>query len=150
MSLNKVMLIGNVGKDPVIRHNENGSTSANFSVATTEKYKDRNGVLQEQTEWHNIVCWRGMAETVEKYVKKGSQVFIEGKLRYRDWKDQNGQERYSTEILATSINLLGKRAESNGVTPYAQSNNQNSSAPEKEEQGFNPGDDNVEIDDLPF
>ena len=61
MSLNKVMLIGNVGKDPIIRHNENGSTSANFSVATTEKYKDRNGVLQEQTEWHNIVCWRGMA-----------------------------------------------------------------------------------------
>lgn len=150
MSLNKVMLIGNVGKDPIIRHNENGSTSANFSVATTEKYKDRNGVLQEQTEWHNIVCWRGMAETVEKYVKKGSQVYIEGKLRYRDWKDQNGQERTSTEILAVSINLLGKRADSAGVTPYAQTNNQNASAPVKDEQGYDLGNDNAEIDDLPF
>ena len=150
MSLNKVMLIGNVGKDPLIRHNENGGTSANFSVATTEKYKDRNGVLQEQTEWHNIVCWRGMAETVEKYVKKGSQVFIEGKLRYRDWKDQNGQERYTTEILVTTINLLGKKTENNSTTPYAQSNIQNASASSKEEQSFDNGDDDADIDDLPF
>ncbi len=150
MSLNKVMLIGNVGKDPLIRHNENGGTSANFSVATTEKYKDRNGVLQEQTEWHNVVCWRGIAETVEKFVKKGSLVFIEGKLRYRDWKDQNGQERYTTEILATTINLLGKRTENNSTTPYAQSNIQNASASQKEEQGYNNGEENADIDDLPF
>lgn len=150
MSLNKVMLIGNVGKDPLIRHNENGITSANFSIATTEKFKDKNGNLQEQTEWHNIVCWRSLAETVEKYVKKGSQVFVEGKLRYRDWKDQNGQERYTTEILASSINLLGRRTESSNTTPYAQSSDQNTSAPLKEEQRFEIADTNADIDDLPF
>jgi len=81
MSLNKVLLIGNVGKDPEVRHLENGSMVARFSLATTERFKDKNGEFQEQTEWHNIVCWRSLAERVEKYVKKGSQLFIEGKIR---------------------------------------------------------------------
>jgi single-strand DNA-binding protein len=112
MSLNKVMLIGNVGKDPEIRHLENESMVASFPLATTEHYKDKNGEWQDQTEWHNIVCWRILAERVEKYVKKGSQLFIEGKIRTNSWVDLSGQKRYSIEILADNIQLLGKRAES--------------------------------------
>jgi len=106
------MLIGNVGKDPEIRHLENESMVASFPLATTERYKDKNGDWQDQTEWHNIVCWRILAERVEKYVKKGSQLFIEGKIRTNSWVDLSGQKRYSIEILADNIQLLGKRAES--------------------------------------
>ena len=112
MSLNKVMLIGNVGKDPEIRHLENDSVVANFTLATTERYRDKNGNWQEQTEWHNIVCWRMLAERAEKYVKKGSQVFVEGKIRSREWVDQTEQKRSVIEIVAESFQLLGKRADS--------------------------------------
>ena len=84
------MLIGNAGKDPEVRHLEGGSLLARFSLATTERYKDKNGELQELTEWHNIVCWRSLAERAEKFVKKGSQLYIEGRLRSRNWEDKNG------------------------------------------------------------
>lgn len=147
MSLNKVMLIGNVGKDPLVRHNENGGTSANFSLATTERYKDKNGEIKEVTEWHNIVCWRGLAETVEKFVKKGTQLFIEGKLRYREWKDQSGQDRYTTEVFAVSITLLGKRNDQSSGVPYARSEIKPSTTPQKESQEFEIDD---SVDDLPF
>ena len=86
------MLIGNAGKDPEVRHLEGGSLLARFSLATTERYKDKNGELQELTEWHNIVCWRSLAERAEKFVKKGSQLYIEGRLRSRNWEDKNGQD----------------------------------------------------------
>ena len=112
MSLNKVMLIGNVGKDPEIRHLENDSVVANFTLATTERYRDKNGNWQEQTEWHNIVCWRLLAERAEKYVKKGSQVFVEGKIRSREWVDQTEQKRSVIDIVAESFQLLGKKADS--------------------------------------
>ena len=105
------MLIGNVGKDPEVRHLENESMVSSFPLATTEHYKDKNGDWQDQTEWHNIVCWRSLAERVEKHVRKGSQLFIEGKIRSNNWVDQSGQKRYSIEILADNIQLLGKRAE---------------------------------------
>lgn len=111
MSLNKVMLIGNVGKDPEIRHLENESMVASFPLATTERFKDKNGNWQEQTEWHNIVCWRSLAERVEKYVKKGSQLFIEGRIRTNNWVDQAGQKRYSVEILADNMQLLNKKTD---------------------------------------
>lgn len=111
MSLNKVMLIGNVGKDPEIRHLENDSMVANFPLATTERFKDKNGDWQEQTEWHNIVCWRALAERVEKYVKRGSQLFIEGRIRTNNWVDQAGQKRYSVEILADNMQLLNKKTD---------------------------------------
>ncbi len=111
MSLNKVMLIGNVGKDPEIRHLENDSMVASFPLATSERFKDKNGDWQDQTEWHNIVCWKTLAERVEKYVKKGSQLFVEGKIRTNSWVDQAGQKRYSIEILADNIQMLGKRTE---------------------------------------
>ena len=111
MTLNKVMLIGNVGKDPEPRHLENGTMLVSLTVATTERYKDRNGEVKEQTEWHNVVCWRNLAEIVEKYVRKGTQVYVEGKLRSRSWEDQNGQKRYVTEVMADVLRLLGRRPE---------------------------------------
>jgi len=111
MTLNKVMLIGNVGKDPEPRHLENGTMFVSITVATSERYKDRNGEVKEQTEWHNVVCWRALAEIVEKFVRKGSQVYVEGKLRSRSWEDQNGHKRHITEIVADTLKLLGRKPE---------------------------------------
>ncbi|MDR2292428.1 MAG: single-stranded DNA-binding protein [Prevotellaceae bacterium] len=113
MTLNKVMIIGNAGKDPEIRHLDNGVSVVTLPVATTERYKDKNGEIKEQTEWHNVVFWRLLAEFTEKYVRKGSQVFIEGRLRTRNWEDQSGNKKYATEIVADNIRLLGKRPDNN-------------------------------------
>ena len=109
MSFNKVILIGNVGKDPEVRHLESGTAVASFTLATTERYRNRNGELQDQTEWHNIVCWRNLAELSEKYIKKGNQIFVEGKIRTRSWADQTGAKRYTTEIVADNIRLLDRK-----------------------------------------
>lgn len=123
MSLNKAMLIGNVGKDPEVRYietdsagsqNQSGQYSgttkrASFPLATTDRYRDRNGNIREATEWHNIVVWRGNADVVEKFVRKGTQLYVEGKIRSRSWEDQSGNKRYTTEIIADTIQLLGKR-----------------------------------------
>jgi single-strand DNA-binding protein len=112
--INKVILIGNVGQDPEVRYTgdvNNGTKVATLRVATTERYRDRNGNLQEHTEWHSIVVWRNTADVVEKYVKKGTQVYIEGRLRSRSWDDQNGNKRYVTEIVADTLQLLGRRPE---------------------------------------
>ena len=121
MSLNKVMLIGNVGNDPEVRYLEsnpqNPATNAkvaSFRLATTERYRDRSGELRENTEWHSIVVWRNNADVVEKYVHKGSQLYIEGKLRTRQWTDQTGNKRYTTEVVADTLQLLGKRPDSQG------------------------------------
>lgn len=111
MSLNKVMLIGNAGRDPEVRHLESGSVTASFTLATTERYRDRNGDYREQTEWHNIVCWRNLADVVEKYVRKGTQLYIEGKIRTRQYTDREGNVKYITEIVADSLQLLGKKAD---------------------------------------
>ena len=115
MSLNKVLLIGNVGKDPEIRHLESGASVASFTLATSERYRDRGGELRENTEWHNIVAWRQLADLAANYIKKGTQIFVEGTIRTRSWDDQNGAKRYTTEIMANSIQLLGRR----GDTPAA-------------------------------
>lgn len=117
MSFNKVILIGNVGKDPEVRHLESGSAVASFTLATTERYKNKNGELQDQTEWHNIVCWRNLAELSEKYIRKGAQIFIEGKIRTRSWNDQSGTKRYTTEIVADNIRLLERKGSAGGVAP---------------------------------
>jgi single-strand DNA-binding protein len=111
MSLNKVMLIGHVGKDPEVRHLESGVPVVTIPIATTERYKDKNGELREQTEWHNVVLWRVLAEFSEKYVRKGKQVYVEGKLRSRSWEDQGGQKRYTTEVIADTIRLLGRKSD---------------------------------------
>jgi single-strand DNA-binding protein len=107
--VNKVILVGNLGKDPEVRHLEGGNSVANFTLATNEYYKDKQGARVERTEWHNISAWRGLAELAEKYLKKGSQVYVEGKLRTRQYQDKDQQTRYITEIIAEEISLLGGR-----------------------------------------
>jgi single-strand DNA-binding protein len=107
--VNKVILIGNLGADPEVRHLQNGASVANFRLATSETYKDRQtGERREQTEWHNVVAWRGLAEITEKYLRKGSKVYVEGKLRTRKWQDKDGQDRYTTEIQADEMTLLDR------------------------------------------
>ena len=122
MSLNKVMLIGNVGQDPEVRYLEsnpqnpgNNAKVATIRLATSERYRDRNGEPHENTEWHNVVVWRNQAEVVEKFVRKGSQIYVEGKLRTRSWTDQTGNKRYATEVIADTIQLLGRRPDQEGA-----------------------------------
>jgi single stranded DNA-binding protein (ssb) len=112
MSLNKVLLIGNVGKDPEIRHLEGGASVATITLATSERYKDKSGELKELTEWHTIVAWRQLADLASNYIRKGTQIYVEGRIRSRSYDDQNGNKRYVTEILADSIQLLGRRSDS--------------------------------------
>lgn len=109
MAVNKVILLGNVGQDPEVRYVEKDTPVANFSLATTERYTTRDGVKAENTEWHRIVAWRGIAKVVDQYVKKGSKLYIEGKLRSRDWTDKEGNKRYATEIFADHLELLDAR-----------------------------------------
>lgn len=149
MSVNKVILVGNVGKDPEVKYLDRNVAVANFPLATTERgYKTASGTeVPERTEWHNIVLWRGLAETAEKYVKKGSQLYIEGKIRTRQWEDQNGNKRYTTEIYADVMQLLGKRADS-GQDNGAASNNQTVAASTQNPIEAPVSDDSA--DDLPF
>ena len=119
--INKVILVGNVGQDPEVRYTgdaNNGAKVATLRLATTERYRDRNGNLQEHTEWHSVVVWRNTADVVEKYVRKGTQLYIEGKLRTRSWDDQNGNKRYVTEILADTLQLLGRKQDGQGGNGY--------------------------------
>jgi single-strand DNA-binding protein len=111
MSVNHVYLLGSVGKDPEVK-DINGTKCATFTLATNETYKDRNGEKQTNTEWHTIVCWRNTADIVERFVKKGMQLFVEGKIKTRSWDDQSGNKRYVTEIVADSVQMLGKKEES--------------------------------------
>ena len=110
--VNKVILIGNLGKDPEVRYLDNGVAVANMSIATTENYKNKEGDRVSQTEWHDVVLWRGLAEIAEKYLKKGSSVYIEGKIRTNKWVDKDENTRYKTEILADKLNMLGRSGNS--------------------------------------
>ncbi len=111
--VNKVILIGNLGKDPEVRHLDTGVSVANLTLATTESYKNKEGDRVNQTEWHDIVLWRGLAEVAEKYLKKGSRIYVEGKIRTRKWEDKEGNNRYRTEIMADNMTMLGGRAAEN-------------------------------------
>ena len=111
--LNSVKLIGAVGNDPEVRTLQGGAKVASFRLATTERYKDRDGNQKEQTEWHNITVWNGKADFVEKYVKKGNNLFISGKLATRQWTDQSGNKRYSTEVVAENIQMLDRKPKEN-------------------------------------
>ena len=109
-SINKVILIGNLGKDPEVKYLEGGVALAKFPLATSETYKDRStGEKKSTTEWHNVILWRGLAEVAEKYIRKGSLVYIEGKLRTRSWEDQDGNKKYTTEVVADNMTMLGGR-----------------------------------------
>ncbi len=150
MSLNKVMLIGNVGRDPDIRHLQNNSMVARFPLATSEKFKTKNGDLQEQTEWHNIVCWRSLAELTEKYIKKGSRLYIEGRIRTSSWNDKNtGEKKYSTEIFADSV-LLMDRVSDDNRRGNERSDTYTQRAESAVESSVDFKTDNHDIDDLPF
>lgn len=160
MSFNKVLLIGNVGKEPEVRHLESGTAVASFTLATTERFKDKNGVFSDQTEWHNIVCWRNLADLTEKYITKGTQLFIEGKIRTRSWTDQSGQKRYTTEIVADNIRLLGKKGDNPASSAagmpqgggYPLQEPKNSAGPASSGPGSSAQDFPMEdtSDDLPF
>ncbi len=117
--VNRVILIGRLGQDPQVRALENGAKVAKFSVATSERYRDKNGEWQELTEWHNVVAWRGRAEQVEEHFKKGALIYVEGKLTHRKYQDPNGQERYYTEVVANYLRLLRRPGEggSSGFFP---------------------------------
>jgi len=142
--VNKVILVGNLGKDHEVRHLENGASVANFSIATSETYKDKNGNRQEQTEWHNVVLWRGLAEIAEKYLRKGSQIYVEGKLRTRSWQDKDGNTRYTTEVVGDQMTMLGGRSSSGNSTTDSAASNE----PKKDKGSADISSDDA--DDLPF
>ncbi|SEN20794.1 single-strand binding protein [Nitrosospira multiformis] len=126
-SVNKVILIGNLGKDPETRYMPNGDAVTNITVATTETWKDKNGEKQEKTEWHRVTFYRKLAEIAGEYLKKGRSVYVEGRLETRKWTDKSGVERYTTDVIATDMKMLGGKP---GGTSYE--------APEREEGGFAP------------
>lgn len=147
MSVNKVILVGNVGKDPEMKYFDNDVAKANFSLATSDRAYTTSGGTQvpERTEWHNIVCWRGLAQIAEKFVKKGTMLYVEGKIRSRSYDDQNGVKKYITEIVADNIELLSRKSgggegEHNGVR---------NDYPNASDTAINL-DNSSEVDDLPF
>jgi len=146
--VNKVILVGNLGRDPEVRHLENGTPVASFSLATSETYRDRTtGERKTITEWHNVVLWRGLAEVAEKYLHKGDQVYIEGKLRTRSW-EKEGVTRYTTEIVGENMTMLGAKGQQGGSDPM-----QSASAPSVPQPGNESAvqaQNDDELDDLPF
>lgn len=114
MSVNKVILVGRLGRDPETRYTGGGQPVCNFSMATDETFKDRNGERQKRTEWHKIVVWGKQAEIAQQYLKKGSQIYLEGRIQSREWTDKEGQKRTSYEIVASNFRMLGSRSESMG------------------------------------
>ena len=119
-SVNKVIVLGNLGKDPELRHLPNGDAVCNFSLATTESWKDKEGNKQDKTEWHNVVIFRKLAEIAGEYLKKGRPVYIEGRLQTRKWQDKEGKDRYTTEIVADQMQMLGSRDEAKEVAKPTQ------------------------------
>ena len=148
MSVNKAILVGNVGNDPEIRYLDSGTPIARFSLATSENYTNRNGEKVSQTEWHNIVLWRGLAEVAEKYVKKGTQLYIEGRIRTRSWDDKDGNKRYTTEINGDVMQLLGRRSDAGSDQAPSREVSQPSNSSNSNQPMDTPDIDGA--DDLPF
>lgn len=123
MSVNKVILIGRLGKDPDVRYMTNGEAVANVSLATSERWKDKTGEQHEKTEWHNLVFYRRLAEIAGEYLKKGSQIFVEGKLQTRKWQDKEGKDRYITEIIVNEMTMLGGKPGGGDSGASTQQNN---------------------------
>ena len=143
--INKVILIGNLGQDPEVRYMPNGGAVCNITVATSETWKDKNtGEQQEKTEWHRVVMFRRLAEIAGEYLKKGSKVYLEGKLQTRKWQDQQGQDRYTTEIVADEMQMLDSRG---GSADFG--SRQSAPQPQSQPQAAAPADNGFE-DDIPF
>lgn len=145
-SLNKVMLIGNLGKDPEVRYTTGGTAVASFSIATSEKFKNRNGEFEERTEWHNVVLWGRQAEIAGEYLAKGRTVYIEGRLQTRKWQDKDGRDRWSTEVVGERMQMLGGKGEGGGGRSGGRSGQEGGfgGGPTYDEPAFNPD------DDIPF
>lgn len=152
-TVNKVILIGRVGQDPEVRYTSSGSPVANFSVATDESFKSRNGEQQQHTEWHRVVAWNKLAEICGEYLTKGKLVYIEGSIRSRQWEDQSGNKRTSYEIVARTMQMLGSRADAEraaaaGVRPAPP---QGAGTEERYDTGPEPSTDGeITDDDIPF
>lgn len=144
--VNKVILLGNLGKDPEVRHLENGRAVANFSIATSETYKNKQGEKVTNTEWHNVVLWTPLAEIAEKYLNKGNQVYIEGKLTSRSYEDKDGVTKYITEVVGREMTLLGGPSRPEGGTQSTSAGTSNSGTANEPA----PVEESNEIDDLPF
>jgi len=147
MSINKVILVGNVGADPEVRHLDNNVAVANLRLATSESYIAKNGERVTTTEWHNLVLWRGLAEMAEKYIRKGKQIYVEGRIRTRSYDDKDGQKRYITEIYGDVVRLLGSRDAQQGES---HTENQNPRESQSASQVETPGFGDQPDDDLPF
>lgn len=158
MSVNRVMLVGRLGRDPETRYTGSGQAVANFSLATDESYKDRNGERQKRTEWHKIVVWGKQAEIAQQYLKKGSLVFIEGRIQSREWQDKEGQKRTSFEIVANNFRMLGGRAEGaaaaagamGAVAPRASDDFEQPAPPEESYGSGSAGGPEISDEDIPF
>jgi single-strand DNA-binding protein len=145
MSLNKVMLIGRLGKDPEVQHFDSGAIKASFSLATSESYTNKSGERVEQTEWHNVIIWGKQAEIADRYLRKGTQVYIEGKIKTRSWEDRDGNKRYMTEIEVLRFQMLGGRNDNENAAPSnSDSRVTADTAPKNAEASVE------EVDDLPF
>ncbi len=161
MSVNKVILVGRLGRDPETRYTSGGQAVANFSVATDESYKDRNGERQKRTEWHKIVVWGKQAEIAQQYLKKGSLIFLEGRIQSREWQDKEGQKRTSFEIVANNFRMPGGRAEGaaaaaggiSGGAPRAGADDMESHAASADDAyggGGQAGGPEISDEDIPF
>lgn len=144
--INKVILVGHLGKDPEVRHLDGNVTVASFPLATSETY-NKDGKRIEQTEWHNIVMWRGLADVASKYLQKGKLVYIEGKLRTRSFEDKEGHKKYTTEVVAENFTMLGRKSDFENGTP---GNTQNTATDKAEPSGTEDFSLNPVDDDLPF
>ena len=148
-SVNKVILIGNLGKDPEVKVTASGTPVAKFSLATNERYKDKAGQWQDRTEWHNLVAWQRTAEIIGEYVKKGSKIYVEGSLRTSSWDDKNtGEKKYRTEIVVNDLVLLSGRSEGEGASRAAGGGNFDQRAPEPEPAPAHSG--GITDEDIPF
>ena len=151
--VNKVMLVGRLGRDPETRYTGGGQAVANFSVATDETYKDRNGERQKRTEWHKIVVWGKQAEIAQQYLKKGSLVFIEGRIQSREWQDKEGQKRTSFEIVASNFRMLGGRGDSGsggGTGGGRGGDDYEPAGPSEDAGGGHGGGPEISDEDIPF
>ncbi len=149
--VNKVILVGNLGKDPDMKYTASGAAIANITIATSESWNDKQtGEKQEKTEWHRVVFFRRLAEIAGEYLRKGSQVYIEGKLQTRKWQDQNGQDRYTTEIVANEMQMLGGRGGEGGARPAGGGGGFRSNAPAQPAAQQPQSETGFDDDDIPF
>lgn len=147
--VNKVILLGNLGKDPEVRTLENGVKVCSFPLATSESYKDRNtGQTVTRTEWHNIVMWRGLADVAERFLEKGKQIYVEGKIQTRSYQDKEGNQRYMTEVVANEMTMLGGKSGDSGNSAQPQQKQESVASPNQ--GGPAPSEMDEEKDDLPF